>query len=224
MATFEIEHAEGMRWVKVTLNNETVRAEKGALSYMRGDITLDTPLPTLRGVLVSMISDESPLRPRYRGTGELYLESSLGGFHVLEMRENEPWIFDNGAYWAAESEITLSITRERFTTSFFAGEGFLWFVTKAWGKGKVVLAVQGPVEEVELNNGRLVVDGKYVIARTDGISFSISRPTRSRMSYYLSGEGYARVYQGTGRLLLCTTPYWRLRLKSGEVKDSVSVR
>jgi uncharacterized protein (AIM24 family) len=83
MAKFEILQAENMRWVKVTLDNETVRAEKGALNGMVGDITMDVPLPRPRDVIVSMVSDESPLRPRYHGTGELFLESTLGGFHIM---------------------------------------------------------------------------------------------------------------------------------------------
>jgi len=28
MAKFELEHTEGMRWIKVTLNDEVVRAER----------------------------------------------------------------------------------------------------------------------------------------------------------------------------------------------------
>jgi uncharacterized protein (AIM24 family) len=221
MAKFELEHTEGMRWIKVTLNGETVRAEKGALNHMVGDIIMDTPLPRPRDVLVSMISEESPLRPRYRGTGELFLESTLGGFHIMELNENESWIFNIGAYWASESEIKLTITRERFWTSFRAGEGFFWFQTAARGKGKVVLATQGPIEEMILNSGKVVVSGNNVVGRTAGIKFTIRRPTKSYLSYLLSGENYARVYEGTGKLLLCTTPYWRFRVKGGEFRDPI---
>jgi len=223
MAKFEIEHTEGMRWVKVTLDNEMVRAERRALNHMIGDITMDVPLPRPRDILVSLVSDESPLRPRYQGTGELFLESTLGGFHIMEMKEDESWNFCPGAYWASESDITLTIFRERFLTSFWAGEGFFWYQTAAHGKGKVVLATQGPVEEFTLKNGRIVVDGNYVIGRTSGIKFSISRPERTYFSHLLSGQGYARVYEGTGKLLMCTTPYWRFRIKGGEFKDPILV-
>ena len=46
MAKFEIEQGQFQRWVKITINNEAVRAEAGALSYMRGNIEVDTPLPS----------------------------------------------------------------------------------------------------------------------------------------------------------------------------------
>jgi len=220
MAKFELEHTEGMRWIKVILNDEKVRAERGALNHMLGKITMDTPLPSLRAILISFLSEESLLRPYYKGTGELYLESSLGGFHTFELNEGETWVLQNGAYWASEGGIELSLYRERLLTAFFAGEGFFWYQTKISGKGKAVLIAPGPVDEVTLNNGRLVVDGNYVIARTASISFKIRRPTRSLLGYYLSGEQYSRVYEGTGRLLIATTPFWRLRIgQKGEAQD-----
>jgi uncharacterized protein (AIM24 family) len=108
-------------------------------------------------------------------------------------------------------------------TSFWAGEGFFWFQTGAKGTGKIILATRGPVEERILNNEKVVVSGDYVLGRTAGIRFTIQRPTKSYLSYLLSGERYARVYEGTGKLLLCTTPYWRLRVKGGEFRDPIMV-
>jgi uncharacterized protein (AIM24 family) len=221
MAKFEIEHTEGVRWLKITLDNEVVRAEKGAMNHMSGDISMDVPMPRPRDILVSLVSDESPLRPRYQGTGELFLESTLGGFHIMEILEGESWIYGPGSYWASEGDVTLSIHRERFVTAFWAGEGFFWYQTAARGKGKIALATTGPVEEIRLNKGRIVLGGNYVVGRTSGIKFSIQRSARSRWSQWLSGENYARVYEGSGKLLLCTTPYWRFRVKGGEFKDPI---
>jgi uncharacterized protein (AIM24 family) len=219
MANFEIEECEGSRWVKVTLDDEEVRAEKASLNHMKGAIVMDTPLPNVRDLLVSSVSTDSPFRPRYRGTGELYLESSMGGFHVLEMNEGEDWIVENGAYWASEGSVQLSLARERLLTAFWAGEGLFWYHTKLHGGGKVVLAAQGPVEEMTLNDEKLVVDGAFVIARTPGVKFTIGRPARTRWSTWLSGQSSARIYKGTGRLLICTTPYWRLAIKNKNLAD-----
>jgi len=105
-------------------------------------------------------------------------------------------------------------------TAFYAGEGFLWYQTKLTGQGQAVLITPGPIDEVSLNNERLVASGNFVIARTAGISFQVRRAERSRLAHYLSGEPYARIYQGTGRLLMATTPYWRLRLnQKGNTQD-----
>jgi uncharacterized protein (AIM24 family) len=85
----------------------------------------------------------------------------------------------------------------------------------------VVLTYQGPVDELTLNSGRIVVDGGYVIGRTSGIKFSIKRAARSYVSHLLSGAGCSRIYEGTGKILMCTTPYWRFRLKATELKDPI---
>jgi uncharacterized protein (AIM24 family) len=216
MAQFEIETLEGMHWVKVTLNDETVRAQRGALSYMKGKIRMDLPLPSPREMLISLFSVESMLRPRYRGTGELYLESSLGGFHPLQVKNGETWIIEDGAYWASEERIRLSFHREKVITSLWAGEGLLWYQTKVTGPGQVMLVTLGAAEEIVLDNEEVVVDGKYVLARTSGISLRMRRPGRGVMGYFLSGERRARAYKGTGRLLISTTPNWRLRVCQGK--------
>jgi len=213
MSSFEIEHTEGMRWVRVNLDDDDVRTERGALNHMKGDVQMDVPWPTVKAWWVSLFSDESLLRPRYHGTGSVYLDSSLGGYHVMRITPGERWILDTKCFWASDGEVKLSVHREKAWTSFWADQGLLWYKTALKGEGQVVLAVDGPVEEVELIDDRLVADGPFVIGRTAGISLSVRRPARSWMSYWMSGQKLAYVYEGTGKLLLCTTPYWRQRMQ-----------
>jgi uncharacterized protein (AIM24 family) len=213
MATFKVEHSEGMRWVKVALEDEDVRTERGALNHMQGEITMDVPLPTLRAWWVSLFSDESVVRPRYAGTGTVFLDSSLGGYHLMRVKPGERWVLDTRCFWASDGTVKLSIHRERLLTAFWAGEGLFWYKTALKGDGQVVLAVEGPVHEVELENDTLVTDGPFVIARTQGISMRLKRPAKNLLSSWLSGQKRACVYEGTGRLLLCTVPYWRARMQ-----------
>ena len=213
MATFDVESSEGMRWVRIDLDDDDCRTERGALNHMKGALRLDVPLPSLRALWVSLFSDESILRPRYVGTGSVYLDSTLGGYHVMKIGPQERWILDTHCFWASDGEVNLAIHRERMFTALWAGEGLLWYKTALTGSGTVVLAVDGPVEEVTLSDDRLVTDGPFVVARTQGIRLSIRRPARSLVSSWLSGQQRAYVYEGTGRLLLCTVPYWRQRMQ-----------
>ena len=222
MATFEVEETEGMRWVKVGLDDDDVRAERGALNHYKGAITMDVPFPSLRAWWVSLFSDESLLRPRYEGTGTVYLDSSLGGFHSMEIMPGERWILDTKCFWASDGEVKLSVHRERTWTAYWADQGLFWYKTALKGEGQVVLSVPGPVEEVHLVDDQIVVDGTQVVARTSGITLSVRRPARSWLSYWLSGQKLAYCYRGTGRLLLCTTPYWRARLKNESAATAVT--
>ena len=213
MATFKVEHTEGMRWVKVDLNDDRMRAERGALNHMLGAITMDVPLPTLKSWWVSLFSDESVVRPRYSGTGTVFLDSTLGGYHIMKLAAGERWVLDTRCFWASDGDVKLSIHREPMITSFWAGEGLLWYKTALKGEGQVVLSVDGPVHEVELNDETLVTDGPFVVARTQGISMQLKRPAKNLISYWLSGQKRAYVYKGTGKLILCTVPYWRARMQ-----------
>lgn len=211
MAQFEVIEQEGVRLVKATLKAETIRTEAGALYYMQGAITMESKAPSLGGFFKSVATGESVFRPTYTGTGVVYLEPSLGGFHILELA-GEEWILESGAYWASDNEVEVSAFREKAWTAFKSGEGFVDFQTKVSGRGQVVLAAQGPVQPVEVKNDKLVVDGNYVLARPSGLTYSVERATKSLFGSMTSGEGFVRVYQGTGTVLMAPIPYWRQRM------------
>ena len=214
MAAFEVIDDEGVSFVKVALNDETVRAESGALCYFFGDIEIDAQVPSLGRVVRNLLAEQSVVRPSYTGTGTLYLESSVGGFQVFEMDGNT-WILEPGVYWASEEDVTLKFFRERVMTSLLTGEGFILLRTKVSGKGKIVLKTNGPVEVIELQDQRLATDGNYVLARTEGIAYRSKRSARTFIGSVLNNEYRLRVYEGTGRILLSSYPYWRQLLTKG---------
>ncbi|MGI9244458.1 MAG: AIM24 family protein [Verrucomicrobiales bacterium] len=213
MAEFKINHLEGTQYVDVHLNHEMVRVEAGALSYLQGDIELHSPLiPSIGGMFKSMIADEAVYRPTYSGTGIITLESSLGGFHALDLG-GESWILERGTYWASEGSVDVSFHREKIIPSLWAGEGPVYLQTKVKGHGKVVVTTRGPIERIELEEGQKVVaEGKTVICRTGDVRFSVRRPTKNLMGRFTSGEGLVRVFEGRGSVILNPAPYWRYRI------------
>lgn len=217
MALFEVIEHEGVSFLKVTLNNETLRAERGALCYLYGDIEIDARLPSVGKAARRLLAQESVIRPAFTGTGTVYLESSLEGFHVFEL-EDTSWILSRGAYLASEGDVALSVHRETMLTSFLGGEGLIELHTRVSGRGKVALRTWGPVEEITLRNGRVVADGRFVLARTGDIRYRIKRAEKSLMGHWLAGERRLRVYEGTGRILLASYPFWRVALVQGMKK------
>jgi uncharacterized protein (AIM24 family) len=105
--------------------------------------------------------------------------------------------------------------RETIMTSLWSGEGIISLSTRVSGSGKIVLKSRGPVQVVSLSNERLVADGKYVLARSEGVSYRIRRAARSPIASMLSGERRLRVFEGSGRVLLSSYPYWRYLLLAG---------
>ena len=209
MAKFEIIQREGSRLVKATLQNETVRTESGALYYMLGNITMQTKAPSAGGFLKSLATGENIFRPTYTGTGELYLEPSLSGFHILELNGSD-WILDSGAYWASDGSVEVGVERNKILSGLIGGEGL--FQTKVKGYGKVVMMAPGPVEVLHLQNNRLVVDGNFAIARTASLNYRVEKATKSLLGSMTSGEFLVNTFEGTGTVLLAPVPYWQVML------------
>lgn len=219
MAEFEIISDEGVRFVKATLNDETICAERGALCYMAGDFKVKATLPGMGAIVKSALSEQKFIRPSFTGTGIIYLESSFSGFSELELT-GEPWILSSGVYWVSEEGVKLSVHLENMAAQFWIGDELINFQTKVVGNGTVVIRSQGPVEKLELNDQRVVADGRYVIARTEGVKYRVRRSADSILGSYLSGEGRRlRVYEGTGTVLISSYPYWKYRLQQTRVMD-----
>jgi uncharacterized protein (AIM24 family) len=207
----EIIQKEEVRVVKITLNNETFRTESGAMFYMRGNITMESKAPSVGGFLKAVVSGESIFRPTYTGTGELYLEPTAYGIHIMDLK-GETWILENGAYFASEMGIDVSVHREKALTAFKSGQGVLDFQTKISGTGKVIVKTPGPVEEMHLENDKLVVDGTFAFARSATLEYSCEKATKSIIGSITSGEGMVRIYQGTGTVLMCPFMYYAARV------------
>lgn len=183
-----------------------VRAAAGALSHMNGNIKIRAPIPSPWAVFLSWITKEAAVRPRYTGKGTIYLEPSMGGYHIFEAR-NYRWILEPGAFWASEGEVRLGLHRESMWTSLWAGDGLIKYQTTATGDGRIVINAPGPVEEIDVEDEEIVVQGRLVLGRTDGLTYRSRRPT-SLFESFFSGEPRVRKYSGTGKALVCWTPYW----------------
>jgi uncharacterized protein (AIM24 family) len=203
MAQFELLSREGVNWVEIILNNEMVRTESGAMRYIRGNIQMESKAPGVGGFLKSMVTQESAFKPTYTGNGKLVLEPTIYSFFELNLN-GETMVLDRGAYWASESTIEVSAQANKAATSLLGGEG--WFQTTVKGVGKVIICIPGPVETLQLNNERLVVDGSFAVARSASLNYKVERSTRSMFGAMTSGEGIVNVFEGSGVVHLCPVP------------------
>jgi uncharacterized protein (AIM24 family) len=220
MAEFSVREVEGMRQVQIDIRDETVRACRGAMSNVRGDITLTPRLPRVGDMVRSVFTSEARIRPFYSGTGSILLQPSLGGYHVIDVVEGEHWILEPGVYWASEGGVELGLHREPLFASLWAGDGILVWKTTLAGQGRVAINAPGPVEVVDIADGELRVQGRLVLGRTAGLSFTSQRSARFPRNF-ISGQRRLRVFGGTGRALVCWTPYWNEHLYRRMTGESI---
>lgn len=197
--TFDVVTRERLNMVKVDLENAQFRYEAGAMHYMQGNLELESDIPSVGKIFKSMITKEKIVKPVISGTGTVFLTPSFGEFTILELN-NDEWILDQGAYYASEMNIDIGAYTNRAISAMFSGEK--WFQTVVGGTGKVIITSAGPLEEVELANGKLVVDGAFAVARTSGIDLKVAKATKGIFSTVISGEGLVNTFTGTGKVLI----------------------
>lgn len=197
--TFDVVNRERLNMVKADLENAAFRYEAGAMHYMQGNLELETNVPGVGKMFKSMITKEKIIKPVISGTGTVFLQPSFGEFTILEL-QNDEWILDQGAYYASELNVEIGAYTNRAISAMFSGEK--WFQPVVAGTGKVVITSAGPLEEITLNNDRLVVDGRFAVARTSGIELKVAKATRGIFSTVISGEGLVNTFTGTGKVLI----------------------
>jgi uncharacterized protein (AIM24 family) len=196
---FEVVEKETLKFLKAEFDNSAVRYESGGMYYMQGNLELEANLPSAGGFLKSMVTRESVVKPVIRGSGTVWFEPSFGNFTIMDLK-GEEWILDKGAYYASELGIDISSFTNKSISGLFSGEGF--FQTKVAGVGKVVLLSNGPLETVELNNGKLVVDGSFAVARQASVQLTVAKANKGIFGSMISGEGIVNTFTGTGKVLI----------------------
>ena len=146
-----------------------------------------------------MFTREKIVKPVISGTGVVYLEPSFGEFTILDLNDEE-WIVDRGAYYASDIEIEIGMFTNSAISGLFSGEK--WFQTALGGTGKAIITSSGPLEEIELNNDTLTVDGSFAVARTSGVELQVKKATKGIFSSVVSGEGLVNTFTGTGKILI----------------------
>ncbi len=197
--TFDVVNRERLNMVKVDLENASFRYEAGAMHYMKGNLELESDIPGMGKMFKSMITREKIVKPVISGTGTVFMQPSFGEFTILNL-QNDEWILDRGAYYASELNVEIGAFTNRAIGALFSGEK--WFQTVVAGTGKVIITSAGPLEEVELINGKLVVDGAFAVARTSGIDLKVAKATSGIFSTIISGEGLVNTFTGTGKVLI----------------------
>jgi len=196
---FEVVEKETLKFLKADFENSAVRYESGGMYYMQGNLEMEANLPTAGGFLKSMVTRESVVKPVIRGGGTVWFEPTFGNFTIMELK-GEEWILDKGAYYASELGIEISSFTNKSISGLFSGEGF--FQTKVSGFGQIVILSNGPLETVELNNGKLVVDGSFAVARQASVQLTVAKANKGIFGSMISGEGIVNTFTGTGKVLI----------------------
>lgn len=199
-----------LKQVRIKLDNSTAILEAGALDYLHGNIEIISDVNGISSLGKKMFSaavtGESVVKPKYSGTGYIYLEPTFGHYVLIELEEEEI-IVDDGLFEACEGTVEVSYSMQKNVSSALLGKEGL-FQTKISGKGIVLLELPVPEQEIrkyKLNNDTLKVDGNFAVLRSGEIEFTVEKSTKSLLGSASTGEGLINVFKGTGEVWLIPT-------------------
>jgi uncharacterized protein (AIM24 family) len=189
----------------IELKNNEVMLSAGAMQYMVGNIEMTSGVKGVGGLMRNLVSSAvtgtSAIKPLYKGTGTIMLETT---YKYL-------WLIEDGMFLACETSLQIAVAaRKSLSSAALGGEGL--FNLSAKGKGILALEAPIPSEEavvIELQNDVLKVDGNFALMWSNSLDFTVEKSGKTRLGSAVSGEGLVNVYRGTGMVWLAPLTEYR---------------
>lgn len=200
------------RQVLCNLNNSAVKVQAGAMQWTAGQVDSETGVKGvgdfLGKALKGAVTNESAVKPIYRGSGFLMLEPT---YRYIILEDISQWeggiVLDDGLFLACDAHLNEKvISRTNASSALLGGEGL--FNLSLSGAGIAVLESPVPKEElieIEVKDDIVKIDGNMAIAWSASLQFTVEKSSKSLMGSALNGEGFVNVYRGTGKILLAPT-------------------
>jgi uncharacterized protein (TIGR00266 family) len=200
-------HGDDMQLVEITLNNETVRSETGAMLYMDSKITMETKAGSVFKGLKRMITGESFFITKFSGTGTVAFAAPHPG-KIIHLKLTEEFICQRNAFLCStnDTEINIAFTK-KLGAGFFGGEGF---ILQSLKKGEAFIHAGGTIIEKTLKSGeQLKVDTGCIVGFSSKVDYDI-KFTGIKNALF-SGEGlFLATLSGPGKVYLQSLPFSRL--------------
>lgn len=196
-----------LKQVKIILDNSSVKIQSGALSFMKGNISIKSNIENKtkfsQMIFKNKKIDESMIKPIIQGKGELFLESSIEYFTLIELEDDEI-IVDDSVFYACEEEIEIYKLIKK-TSQIINNEEIQ---LKLKGSGIVLLKI--PIHESEilrckLYKDRLIVKDDLVILRTGNIKLSVENSGNTIIRDAIDNDDKVNVYSGIGEVWIVPT-------------------
>ena len=197
------------RQVICRLNGNGIILQAGAMQIITGNVQIATNIKgagdLMKKLVGGKVTGESAVKPRYTGTGMVYLEPT---YKYILLEDLANWggamTIEDGLFLACDDTVEMKVTaRSNLSSAMLGGEGL--FNNTLIGKGVAVLESPVPKEELlifDLNDDCIKIDGNMAIAWSQSLNFTVEKSTKSLIGSAASGEGLVNVYRGTGRILV----------------------
>jgi uncharacterized protein (AIM24 family) len=200
------------RQIKIDINNQAVRLQKGAMQWMGGHIELTTGVQGLGGFIGGALrgaaTGEGMVIPQYKGTGIIVSEPTLKHIFLVDVSQSpQGLVIADGLFYACDGCINIEVELVKSISGAVAGKQG-WFNMRLVGNG--IAAMESPIPFSELvrvdltASDILKVDGSFAIMWDGTIKMTVERSGKTLIGSAMTGEGLVNVYKGTGSVYLAT--------------------
>ena len=191
------------------MENETVNAEAGAMSWMSPNMVMETVGGGVGKMLGRMFSGETMFQNRYtaNGAGMIAFSSNVpGDIRAVEIGPGHEIVIQKGAFLAAEQGVDLAVFfQKKAAAGFFGGEGFI--MQKLSGQGLAFIEIDGSVVEYDLAAGQQIIVQTGSLAMMDATCSMDIQTIKGVGNVLFGGEGlFNTVVTGPGHVVLQTMP------------------
>lgn len=100
----------------IELNNNEVMLSAGAMQYMIGNIEMTSGIKGVGGLMRNMLSGAatgtSAVKPLYKGTGTILLETTYKYLWLIDV-DNDHIVIDDGMFLACETTLDISVAARK---------------------------------------------------------------------------------------------------------------
>ena len=189
---------------------ETMICESGAMSWMSGNMEMQTAGGGVGKMFGRMFSGEHMFQNRYtakNGPGVIAFASSFpGSIRAFEITPSTPVICQKRSFLAATEGVDLSVFfQKKLGAGFFGGEGFV--MQKLSGSGTAFIEIDGSAVEYDLKPGeQMLIDTGYLAMMDASVTMEIQQ-IKGVKNVLFGGEGmFNTLVTGPGRIVIQTMP------------------
>jgi len=185
----------------IELLEDAVYIEPGTVAYVVGNITNDPSKDTASTRFLAYYLGRRFFKQSFKGTGKLYLKPSLGTYHKINLKSEEPIVLGSNVFIACPDSIKINPQIKPSLAKFLSGTPMINAI--AQGEGTLVMLMPGPAVELKLKNDKFVAYTSNIGCYTS--SLSVTRQP-SEPGWMNIANSMVKVYRGTGSLFFSPHP------------------
>ena len=121
------------RQVLVTVNNDAIKVQAGAMQWTFGDVECETGLGSgikavgnlIKGAVASVVTSETIVKPLYKGTGLVMFEPTFKNIILEDVASwgEEGVVLDDGLFLACDTQLTEKVVDKSWSATLGGNKG-----------------------------------------------------------------------------------------------------